>query len=284
MAAEAGLLTRCFACHVRWSEGRGGKAGWRWRRWGCPGERPRRSGEASDSECKACSGSGSGSGSPSAGSLPHPIKPPLHAALNSSRPPHTMNTGSVLFPSHSPVSSRPSSTVSSYHDHSNYSFSTDLPQRSSRPPSNGRLAYPHQPFPLNPSPRHYLYPPYAHAPPPPLRPSTMPPPPMFDDPAFSSDPRANPHFAMTSTEHFVPLNPSAANIVSPPKHPIYCPSLSHFALCAYLAKHTPPFPRCLSSLQRRIRACPGCVPKARSQNHLFHTSQTPASCRVRLLS
>ncbi|KAK7694997.1 hypothetical protein QCA50_002185 [Cerrena zonata] len=123
-----------------------------------------------------------------------------------------MNTGSVLFPSSSPVSSRPSSTVSSYDDYSNYSFSNDLPHRHARPPANGRLSYPHQPFPLNPSPRHYLYPPYAQNPPPPLRPSTMPPPPMFDDPAFSSDPRANPHFAMTSTEQFVPLNTSAATI------------------------------------------------------------------------
>ena len=138
-----------------------------------------------------------------------------------------MNTGSVLFPSRSPTSSRPQSSLSSYDDYPNQPYNDHPHNRLSRPPTNGRHAYPHQPFPLNPSPRHYLYPPYAQNPPPPLRPSTLPPPPSFDDPAFSSDPRANPHFAMNTAEQFIPLNPAAANIVSsschhqrPSSHPI----------------------------------------------------------------
>ena len=199
-----------------------------------------------------------------------------------------MNTGSVLFPSRSPTSSRPQSSLSSYDDYPNQPYNDHPHNRLSRPPTNGRHAYPHQPFPLNPSPRHYLYPPYAQNPPPPLRPSTLPPPPSFDDPAFSSDPRANPHFAMNSAEQFIPLNPSAANIVSsschhqrPSSHPI---SFLH-PLCVYLAKHFPSFSRqqSLSSLQRFPGPCPGYLPKTIPQNHLFHPSKAPTSCRLCLL-
>ncbi|CAL1695144.1 unnamed protein product [Somion occarium] len=133
-----------------------------------------------------------------------------------------MNTGSVLYePSLSPaILSRPSSAMHDDHSmgrlHSQYNnYSTPPPHNPSRPPANGRHSYSHQPFPLNPSPRHFLYPPYAQSPPPPISlrsTARHPPPPMLDDPAFSSDPRANPHFAMTIGEQIIPLNSPAANL------------------------------------------------------------------------
>lgn len=173
----------------------------------------------------------------------------LHAAFHSSSSFSSytildMNTGSVLYePSLSPaILSRPSSAMHDDHSmgrlHSQYNnYSTPPPHNPSRPPANGRHSYSHQPFPLNPSPRHFLYPPYAQSPPPPISlrsTARHPPPPMLDDPAFSSDPRANPHFAMTIGEQIIPLNSPAANLVSRPRFYLYQTSARFLSLFHYL--------------------------------------------------
>lgn len=82
--------------------------------------------------------------------------------------------------------------------------------------------YPYTSQPTHSSPSQYPYPiPPALQPVyPPL--STMPsrsslrpvPQSLLNDPAFSTDPRANPHFIMTAGEQIVQLNPQAADLVS----------------------------------------------------------------------
>ncbi|KAI0080355.1 hypothetical protein K474DRAFT_1704902 [Panus rudis PR-1116 ss-1] len=112
---------------------------------------------------------------------------------------------------HPPLSSsgfpRPSSAV--YDELSS-------PFHSSRPLSTPDFAadYPPQPFPLNPSPRHFIYPPFSNIAPHqrPMHHRRPPPPSLYDDPAFSSDPRENPHFSMTLGEQIVPANNSAFNL------------------------------------------------------------------------